>query len=96
MSTFNLKATKEICEQLALSRGHPDTATGYVWAVRARDEFDQHARSALPAAVARIERLQSLLAAASHLLKAATGPEGGPTDWNETRDQWFAEAELNQ
>jgi len=31
-----------------------------------------------------------LLLAARYLILAATGPEGGPTSWNETRDRWLA------
>lgn len=34
-------------------------------------------------------RFAQLLFAAKHLILAATGPVGGPTDWNETRDRWL-------
>jgi hypothetical protein len=34
-------------------------------------------------------RYAQLLYAAKHLVLAATGPDGGPTDWNETRDRWL-------
>lgn len=36
-----------------------------------------------------IEKMSLLLKAAYHLLMAATGPGGGPTDWNETRQKWI-------
>lgn len=36
------------------------------------------------------ERLSQLLLAARYLILAATGPDGGPTSWNETRDRWLA------
>jgi len=36
-------------------------------------------------------RLEGLLKAARHLLMAATGPEGGPTSWQETRLRWLEE-----
>lgn len=35
------------------------------------------------------KRAFMLVEAAKHLLLAAKGPEGGPTDWNETRQRWF-------
>lgn len=38
----------------------------------------------------RVTMLGMLILAASHLLKAATGPEDGPTSWSETRAEWLA------
>ena len=38
-----------------------------------------------------VARLEELLKAARHLLMAATGPEGGPTSWQETRLRWLEE-----
>ena len=40
-----------------------------------------------------IEHLQKMVKAAKHLILAATGPDGGPTDWNETRDRWMKYAD---
>ncbi len=39
-----------------------------------------------------LERVGLLLKAAHHLLMAATGPEGGPTNWNDTRQEWIDRA----
>jgi len=33
--------------------------------------------------------LYSLCTAAKHLILAAKGPVGGPTNWNDTRDSWM-------
>jgi len=39
-----------------------------------------------------LRRVGLLLKAAHHLLMAATGPEGGPTNWNDTRQEWIDRA----
>lgn len=36
-----------------------------------------------------IKKLQLTVLAAHHLLMAATGPEGGPTSWDQTRTRWM-------
>ena len=41
----------------------------------------------------RFETYDMLLLAAKHLLMAAEGPIGGPTDWNETRQDWIDRVE---
>lgn len=38
-----------------------------------------------------IKLLRAGVSAAEHLLLAANGPDGGPTDWNETRQWWLGE-----
>lgn len=38
-----------------------------------------------------LDRQRLGLIAAKHLLLAAKGPDGGPTDWNETRERWMDE-----
>lgn len=39
------------------------------------------------------DQARKLCLAAVHLLKAATGPSGGPTSWNKTRADWMKQAE---
>ena len=46
-----------------------------------------------PCRECEVELLHHLLLAAKHLLKAATGPVGGPDDWNETRERWMKHAD---
>lgn len=36
-----------------------------------------------------VRQLQAGLLAASHLLKAANGPDDGPTSWSETHRKWY-------
>lgn len=43
-----------------------------------------------------VRQLLLLLASAKHLLMAATGPEGGPTNWNETRERWMDAMEFER
>ena len=37
----------------------------------------------------KIVAMKELLLAAEHLLLAATGPLDGPTNWEETKDNWI-------
>jgi len=41
----------------------------------------------------RLRDAEKLALSAVYLLKAATGPEDGPTSWSETRDTWMRKAE---
>lgn len=34
-------------------------------------------------------QMKRMICAAKYLLLAAKGPDGGPTDWNETRQRWL-------
>ena len=62
--------------------------TAKVW----QEHEQQFARQQceLAATKAEVERLRMVVKAAKHLLLAATGPNGGPTSWLETRDRWMA------
>ena len=55
------------------------------------------ARDRIMALVKEKERLQAVLKAAEHLLRAAKpAVEGGPTDWRQTRDDWIRVLESSQ
>ncbi len=43
-----------------------------------------------PCRECEIEHLKKLIKSARHLILAATGPDGWPTSWKETRDRWMA------
>ena len=51
--------------------------------VEASNEIDRYS------VVRATEHLMQMIQAAKHLILAATGPDGGPTSWNETRDRWM-------
>lgn len=46
-----------------------------------------------PCRECEIEYLKRIIKAAKHLILAATCPDGGPTNWNETKDRWMKSAE---